>query len=62
MGQLPSGAVGTAVGVLIYSIICLAASSMMIWLTWHHRERVSCMCYLPSAGYGPGPVVDVLHE
>ncbi|KAI9172658.1 hypothetical protein HJFPF1_02167 [Paramyrothecium foliicola] len=46
MGQLPSGAVGTAAGVLAYSVLCLLASCAMIWLTWHHRERSGYIAFL----------------
>ncbi|KAH7312706.1 hypothetical protein B0I35DRAFT_514007 [Stachybotrys elegans] len=38
MVQLPDAAIGTAVGVLIYSFICLFTSCLVIWLTFQHRE------------------------
>lgn len=40
--QLPDGAIGTAVGVQIYSYFCLLCSCLMILLVWKHRERTSC--------------------
>ncbi|KAI9164107.1 Vegetative incompatibility protein [Paramyrothecium foliicola] len=46
MGQLPSGAEGAAAGVLTYSFVCLGASCIMVWLTWHHRERTSYVAFL----------------
>jgi len=40
--QLPPEAVGAAVGVLIYSLICLASGLFLLWLVWVHDERKSC--------------------
>ncbi|KAH7309116.1 hypothetical protein B0I35DRAFT_441474 [Stachybotrys elegans] len=48
MAQIPDGAVGTVVGVMTYSFICLLGSSMVIWLTWKHNERFS---YVACLGY-----------
>ncbi|KAI1480704.1 hypothetical protein F4774DRAFT_424662 [Daldinia eschscholtzii] len=44
--QLRHEVVGTAIGVLIYSFLCLAASSVMIWLVWTHHERDSYVALL----------------
>ena len=40
--QLPSEELGTAVGVLIWSLLCLSCSGLLMWLTWVHHERMSC--------------------
>lgn len=40
--DFPSEVVGTAVGVLVYSFLALALNGLVIWLTWVHRERISC--------------------
>ncbi len=40
--QLPDGALAAAVGVQIYSHICLICSSLMILLVCKHRARDSC--------------------
>ncbi|PSR83193.1 hypothetical protein BD289DRAFT_289567 [Coniella lustricola] len=40
-GQVPQGAVGTAVGVLVWSVICLISNCFFIWLLWGGRERRS---------------------
>ncbi|KAH6656783.1 hypothetical protein BKA67DRAFT_553082 [Truncatella angustata] len=39
--QVPEGALGTVIGVLIFSLICLTCSLLMIWLVWTHHERDS---------------------
>ncbi|KAI0130915.1 hypothetical protein F4814DRAFT_148647 [Daldinia grandis] len=44
--QLLHEVVGTAIGVLLYSFLCLAASSIMIWLVWTHHERDSYVALL----------------
>ncbi|KAI1163067.1 hypothetical protein F5B18DRAFT_349395 [Nemania serpens] len=44
--QLPDGAIGTAVGVQIYSYFCLLCSCLMILLVWKHRERTSYVALL----------------
>ncbi|KAI0407933.1 hypothetical protein F4802DRAFT_494153 [Xylaria palmicola] len=41
VAQLPDGALAAAVGVQIYSHLCLFCSSLMILLVWKHRERDS---------------------
>ncbi|KAK1965614.1 hypothetical protein LY78DRAFT_637258 [Colletotrichum sublineola] len=48
MAQLPSGAVGVAAGVMLYSCISEICSLLMLWLTWSHREQftyVACVAY-----------------
>lgn len=37
-----------AIGVLLYSIVCLLFSLLLIWLVWVHRERGS---YVAMLGY-----------
>lgn len=37
-----------AVGVLVYSIVCLLFSLLLIWLVWVHHERSS---YVAMLGY-----------
>ncbi|KAI1135334.1 hypothetical protein F5Y05DRAFT_421513 [Hypoxylon sp. FL0543] len=44
--QLLHEVVGTAVAVLFYSLLCLTASSIMIWLVWTHHERDSYVALL----------------
>ncbi|OTA57962.1 hypothetical protein K449DRAFT_374214 [Hypoxylon sp. EC38] len=44
--QLLHEVVGTAVVVLLYSFLCLTASSIMIWLVWTHHERDSYVALL----------------
>ncbi|KAI1203214.1 hypothetical protein F5X97DRAFT_330527 [Nemania serpens] len=39
MSGLPPGTVGDAVGVLIYTFICLLTDLVLIWLLWVHREH-----------------------
>lgn len=39
---LPPGVIGAAVGVLVYSFICLACGFFLLWLVWVHDERRSC--------------------
>ncbi|KAK6084141.1 glycoside hydrolase [Seiridium cupressi] len=39
--QLPDEALGTVVGVLVFSVICLVCTCLMIWLVWTHHERDS---------------------
>ncbi|KAF4874169.1 hypothetical protein CGCSCA1_v006813 [Colletotrichum siamense] len=51
MAQIPEDAVGTVVGVLIYSVICLLGSLMVVWLAWQHGERISyvnCLAYFTT--------------
>lgn len=40
--QLLDEVLGIAIAVLIWSLFCLAASCVMIWLVWTHHERDSC--------------------
>jgi hypothetical protein len=40
--QLPDAAMGVAIGVLVFSLICLLFSILQVWLLWVHRERNSC--------------------
>jgi hypothetical protein len=40
--QVPPEVLGVAVGVLIYSLICLASGIFMLWMVWVHNERKSC--------------------
>ncbi|KAI1798536.1 hypothetical protein F4811DRAFT_198669 [Daldinia bambusicola] len=44
--QLRHEVVGTAIGVLLYSFLCLAASCVMILLVWTHHERDSYVALL----------------
>ncbi|KAI0025225.1 hypothetical protein F4780DRAFT_419965 [Xylariomycetidae sp. FL0641] len=46
VAQLPPEALGVAVWVLAYSVLCLACSSLMIWMVWLHRERDSYVALL----------------
>ncbi|KAI0097831.1 hypothetical protein GGR51DRAFT_539897 [Nemania sp. FL0031] len=39
MSELPPGTLGDAVGVLIYTFICLLTDLVLIWLLWVHRDR-----------------------
>ncbi|OLN87884.1 hypothetical protein CCHL11_00490 [Colletotrichum chlorophyti] len=39
--QLPQEELGTAIGVLVYSLFCLACSCVMAWLVCAHREALS---------------------
>ncbi|KAF9873036.1 glycoside hydrolase [Colletotrichum karsti] len=48
MAQIPEEAVGTVVGVLIYSSVCLLGSLSVTWLAWQHGERIS---YVNCLGY-----------
>lgn len=42
MSGLPPGTLGDAVGVLIYTFICLLTDLLLIWLLWVHHERLGC--------------------
>ncbi|KAI1497366.1 hypothetical protein F5X99DRAFT_26135 [Biscogniauxia marginata] len=44
--QVPEEALGTAVGVLVYSLVCTTCSCLLIWLVWIHRERTSYVAFL----------------
>ncbi|KAL0932151.1 glycoside hydrolase [Colletotrichum truncatum] len=51
MAQIPHDAESTAAGVLVYSIVCLLASCLVIWLAWQHHERISyvnCLAYFTA--------------
>ncbi|KAK1977400.1 hypothetical protein LZ30DRAFT_601314 [Colletotrichum cereale] len=39
--QLPQEELGTSVGVIIYSLVCLACSFLMAWLMYVHHEGLS---------------------
>ncbi|KAI0388061.1 hypothetical protein F5Y04DRAFT_16833 [Hypomontagnella monticulosa] len=41
MSQLPEGTLGDAIGVLIYTFICLFSNILLIWLHWTNREWLS---------------------
>ncbi|KAH6855703.1 hypothetical protein B0I37DRAFT_61027 [Chaetomium sp. MPI-CAGE-AT-0009] len=43
---LPPGVLGVAVGVLVYSFICLACGLFLLWLVWVHDERKSYVAML----------------
>lgn len=47
--QVPEGAVGTAAGVLVWSIICCLSNCFFIWLLWGGSERRSCRFWLWSS-------------
>ena len=59
MTQLPSGAEGTASGVLIWAFICLFSNLLIIWLLVLSKEKASCK-YSPSCQVGRGPDVAAL--
>lgn len=40
MAGLPPGTMGLAIGVLIYTFICLLTDLLLIWLLWVHHERL----------------------
>lgn len=46
--QLPKEVLGTAVGVLIFSFVCLFAGILMIVLVWVKHERTSCTLLTPG--------------
>jgi hypothetical protein len=50
MSGLPSGTLGDAVGVLIYTFICLLGDLALIWLLWVHRERAGCRLLISHSG------------
>ncbi|KAF6814149.1 glycoside hydrolase [Colletotrichum sojae] len=49
--QLPQEELGTAIGILVYSLFCLACSCVMAWLTYVHREAFS---YVALVSYFTG--------
>ncbi|KAK1965064.1 hypothetical protein LY78DRAFT_581211 [Colletotrichum sublineola] len=44
--QLPQEELGTSVGVIVYSLICLACSFLMAWLVFAHHEELSYVALL----------------
>ncbi len=46
MSQLPEGTLGDAVGVLIFTFICLFTNILLLWLYWRSNERLGCVFYL----------------
>ncbi|KAI1133262.1 hypothetical protein F5Y10DRAFT_228620 [Nemania abortiva] len=48
MSQLPEGTLGDAVGVLIFTFICLFTNILLLWLYWITNERLS---YIALLGY-----------
>ncbi|KAI0183688.1 hypothetical protein EV127DRAFT_446320 [Xylaria flabelliformis] len=48
MSQLPEGTLGDAVGVLIFTFICLITNILLLWLFWINSERFS---YIALVGY-----------
>ena len=51
MSQLPPGTLGDAIGVLIYTFVCLIANALLIWLHWVTHQKLSCkanlLTYIP---------------
>ncbi|KAI0431231.1 hypothetical protein F5Y09DRAFT_305508 [Xylaria sp. FL1042] len=48
MSQLPEGTLGDAVGVLIFTFICLITNILLLWLYWISNERLG---YITLVGY-----------
>ncbi|KAH6635097.1 hypothetical protein B0J18DRAFT_406677 [Chaetomium sp. MPI-SDFR-AT-0129] len=48
VAQLPPEVAGVAVGVLVYSLVCLASGFFLLWLVWIHDERRSYVALLAS--------------
>ncbi|KAI0875478.1 hypothetical protein GGS24DRAFT_455394 [Hypoxylon argillaceum] len=48
MSQLPEGTLGDAVGVLLFTFICLFTNILLLWLYWITNERFS---YIALVGY-----------
>ncbi|KAI0913888.1 hypothetical protein F4823DRAFT_574839 [Ustulina deusta] len=48
MSQLPEGTLGDAVGVLIFTFICLFTNILLLWLYWRSNERLG---YITLVGY-----------
>ncbi|KAI0528259.1 hypothetical protein F5B22DRAFT_28671 [Xylaria bambusicola] len=48
MSQLPDGTLGDAVGVLIFTFICLFTNILLLWLYWISHERLG---YITLVGY-----------
>lgn len=51
MSELPSGTLGDAVGVLMYTFKCLLADFRLIWLLWVHHDRLGCKLLPPNLKY-----------
>ncbi|KZL70222.1 glycoside hydrolase [Colletotrichum tofieldiae] len=49
--QLPQEELGTSIGVLVYSLLCLACSVLMAWLVYAHHEGLS---YVALVSYFTG--------
>lgn len=47
VAQLPPEVMGVAVGVLVYSFLCLASGVLLLWLVCVYDERKSCKFDLP---------------
>jgi len=43
-GGIPSAAIGAAVGVLIYSVLCLVCCILVVCLLLRYGEKFSCKC------------------
>lgn len=41
MGQLPDEAQGAAIGIMIYTIVCMLCNILMLWLLWTAGEILS---------------------
>ncbi|AEO60599.1 hypothetical protein MYCTH_2129707 [Thermothelomyces thermophilus ATCC 42464] len=52
--QVPPDVLGTAVGVLVYSLICLISGFFLLWLVWVHEERKSYVAELNITGASTG--------
>lgn len=48
MSQLPEGTLGDAVGVLIFTFVCLITNILLLWLFWINNERFSCAFFLSA--------------
>lgn len=51
--QLPEGAHAIVGCIVAWSIICLCASALLVWIVWAHNERGSCK-FLGSFSPLPG--------
>ncbi|EAA33395.2 hypothetical protein GE21DRAFT_6482 [Neurospora crassa] len=59
--QLPSEAIGSAVGILIYSLFCLFLSLLLLWLVWVHHERRSYVAML-SFSMSLGTLASIIQQ
>ncbi|KAI0406019.1 hypothetical protein F4802DRAFT_130167 [Xylaria palmicola] len=48
MSQLPEGTLGDAVGVLIFTFVCLITNVLLLWLFWISNDRLG---YIALVGY-----------